>query len=123
MELGTRVRQLRHERGLTLRAVAEAVGVDQTYLSKIENNKPGFAPGAETVRALASALGADPLEFLDLAGKIPPELQHMASSAAGRRFYRCSKEITSAEEWDTLSEALERKLQDHPAEGRSESTK
>lgn len=123
MELGTRMRQLRRERGMTLRAVAEVAGVNQTYLSKIENNKPGFVPGAETVRALASALGADPLEFLELAGKVPPELQHMTSSAAGRRFYRCSKEITSAEEWDTLSDVLEKKLQDHPAEGLPESRK
>jgi transcriptional regulator with XRE-family HTH domain len=123
MEFGTRVRQLRRERGLTLRTVAEAAGVDQTYLSKIENNKPGFVPSAETARALASALGADPLEFLELAGKVPPELQHMASSAAGRRFYRCSKGITSVEQWDTLSDILERKLRGHPAEVRSESTK
>ena len=123
MELGTRVRQMRRERGMTLRAVAELAGVDQTYLSKIENNKPGFVPGAETLRSLASALGADPLEFLELAGKVPPELQHMASSAAGRRFYRCSKGITSAEEWDSLSEILEKKLQDHPAEERSVSRK
>jgi len=108
---------------MTLRAVAELAGVDQTYLSKIENNKPGFVPGAETLRSLASALGADPLEFLELAGKVPPELQHMASSAAGRRFYRCSKGITSAEEWDSLSEILEKKLQDHPAEERSVSRK
>jgi transcriptional regulator with XRE-family HTH domain len=123
MELGTQVRQLRRERGMTLRAVAELAGVDQTYLSKIENNKPGFVPGAETLRSLASALGADPLEFLELAGKVPPELQHMASSAAGRRFYRCSKGITSAEEWDSLSEILEKKLQHHPAEERSVSRK
>lgn len=123
MELGTRMRQLRRERGLTLRTVAEAAGVDQTYLSKIENNKPGFVPGAETVRALALALGADPLELLELAGKVPPELQHMASSAAGRRFYRCLKVITSPEEWDTLSEVLEKKLQGRPPEGQSESRK
>jgi transcriptional regulator with XRE-family HTH domain len=123
MELGTRIRQLRLEARLTLRALAERAGVDHTYLSKIENNKPGFEPGAEKIRALASALGADPLELLDLAGKVPPELQHMASSAAGRRFYRCSKGITSSEDWDTLSAVLEKTLQRHGADVRSESRK
>jgi transcriptional regulator with XRE-family HTH domain len=111
MEFGTRMRELRRERGLTLRALAEAAGVDHTYLSKIENNKPGFVPGAETVRALASALGADPLELLTIAGKVPPELEHMAASASGRRFYLRSKAITLPEDWDALSELLESKLQ------------
>jgi transcriptional regulator with XRE-family HTH domain len=118
MELGVRIRLLRRERGLTLRALAEKAGVNHTYLSKIENSKPGFEPGAETIRSLASALGADALELLELAGKTPPELQHIASSASGRRFYQCSKAITAPEDWDALSEVLERKLQDHVAKGR-----
>jgi transcriptional regulator with XRE-family HTH domain len=114
MEFGSPMRQLRREQGLTLRALAEAAGVNHTYLSKIENNKPGFVPGAETVRALASALGADPLELLVVAGKVPPELKHMAASASGRRFYSRSKAITLPEDWDALSELLESKLQGHP---------
>lgn len=118
MEFGIRMRQLRRERGLTLRALGKKAGVDHTYLSKIENNKPGFEPGAETVRALASALGADPLELLELAGKVPPELQHMASSASGRRFYHRSKEITSPDEWDALAEVLERHLLGSESGGR-----
>lgn len=123
MEFGTRIRQLRLQAGLTLRALAGRAGVDHTYLSKIENNKTGFEPGAEKIRALASALGADPLELLELAGKVPPELKHIASSAAGRRFYRCSMGITSPEDWDALFEVLERKLQGRAAEVRIESRK
>lgn len=123
MGLGTRIRQLRLEARLTLRALAERAGVDYTYLSKIENNKPGFEPGADKIRALASALRVEPLELLELAGKSPPELQHMTSSAAGRRFYRCSMGITSSEDWDALSEVLERKLQGHGADVRTESRK
>ncbi len=113
MELGTRMRQLRRDRGLTLRALAEAAGVDHTYLSKIENNKPGFKPGAETVRALASALGTDSLELLMLAGKVPPELEHMVASPSGLRFYSRSRAITSPEDWDALSDLVDRKLRDH----------
>lgn len=107
MELGIRVRQLRRERGMTLQAVAEAAGVNPTYLSKIENNKPGFVPGAVTVRALASALGTDPLELLMLAGKVPPELEHMVASPSGRRFYLRSRAITSPDEWDALTDLLD----------------
>jgi transcriptional regulator with XRE-family HTH domain len=109
MDLATHLRDLRREKGLTLRALASAAGVDHTYLSKIENNRPGFAPGADTIRALAAALNADPLELLAIAGKVPPELAHMAATASGRRFYSRSKAITSAADWDALSELLEDK--------------
>jgi transcriptional regulator with XRE-family HTH domain len=107
MELGIRIRQLRRGRGMTLREVAGAAGVNQTYLSKIENNRPGFVPAAETVRALAAALDADPLELLMLAGKVPPELEHMVASPSGRRFYARSRAITSPAEWDALTELLD----------------
>lgn len=107
MELGTRMRQLRRERGMTLREVAQAAGVNQTYLSKIENNKPGFIPAAEKLRVLATVLGADPLELLMLAGKVPPELEHMVASPSGRRFYVRSRGITSPAEWDALTDLLD----------------
>ena len=110
MDLGSRMRQLRRERGLTLRALAEVAGVDHTYLSKIENSKPGFEPGANTVRLLAAALGADTLELLMLAGKVPPELEHIAASPSGRRFFSRSKAISSAEDWDALSDLLDTTL-------------
>ena len=64
MEFGQRLRELRKGRGMTLRGLAEAVGVDFTYLSKIENGKAGYMPGADTIRSLASELDADPLELL-----------------------------------------------------------
>jgi len=37
VEFGQRLRELRREKRWTLRALADAVGVDFTYLSKIEN--------------------------------------------------------------------------------------
>ena len=56
MDFGQRLRELRRERKLTLRALADAVGVDFSYLSKIENGKAGYLPGAETIRSIAEAL-------------------------------------------------------------------
>ena len=85
MEFGQRLRQLRQGRGLTLRQLAEAVGVDFTYLSKIENGKAGYLPGAETIRLLARVLEADALELLQLADKVPPEMESFAGDAKARR--------------------------------------
>jgi len=107
VKFGERLRALRKERGLTLRALAEAVRVDFTYLSKIENMKDGYLPGADTIRAMAAALDADPLELLELADKVPPEMELIASNARARRFLQRAQEIASPEDWDALLRVLE----------------
>ena len=107
MKLGERLRELRKQRGLTLRALAEAVGVDFTYLSKIENGKAGYLPGSGTIRALAATLEADPLELLELADKLPPEIERFAGNARARRFLQLAQEIASPDDWDALLKVLE----------------
>jgi transcriptional regulator with XRE-family HTH domain len=109
MDFGRRLRQLRQERGLTLRTLADAVGVDFTYLSKIENGKVGYAPGADTIRALASALSVDALELLQLAQKVPPEIGTLARNAKARRFFQRAQEVASPEDWDVLLDLLEKR--------------
>ena len=64
----------RRERGLTQRQLAAAVGLDFTYLSKVENDR-GEPPGEETVRKLAEGLAVDVEDLLALAGKVPAELK------------------------------------------------
>jgi transcriptional regulator with XRE-family HTH domain len=100
--LGKRLRILRKEKRLTLRALAEATGVDFTYLSKIENAKTGYSPGADTIRALAGVLEVDALELLQLADKVPPELQGLTEDAKARRFFNRAQEIASPDDWDAL---------------------
>lgn len=109
MTFGARLRELRKERGLTLRGLAEAVGVDFTYLSKIENEKAGYLPGADTIRALAEALQADPLELLELADKVPPEMARFTGSAGARRFLKRAQEIASPDDWEALLKLLEKR--------------
>lgn len=112
MDFGKQLRQLRIAKGFTLRALAEAAGVDFTYLSKIENGKPGYQPGADTIRALAAALDADALDLLRLADKVPPELQGLTEDAKARRFFHRAQEIASPEDWDALLNLLERRQQE-----------
>lgn len=107
MAIGQAIRQHRKQRGMTLRALAERARVDFTYLSKIENEKPGFEPSADTLRALAEALDIDKLELLEMADKAPPELANIARHASGRRFLRRAHEIASPEDWDVLLDVLE----------------
>jgi transcriptional regulator with XRE-family HTH domain len=107
VNFGTRLRQLRKEKGFTLRSLADAVGLDFTYLSKIENGKAGYLPGADTIRTLASVLNVDPLELLELAEKVPPEVKNFTGNVKARRFLQRAQEIASSDDWDALLDLLE----------------
>jgi HTH-type transcriptional regulator, competence development regulator len=104
---GRKLRELRQEKGMTLRTLAEAAGVDFTYLSKIENDKAGYLPGAETIRGFAQALQVDPIGLLILADKLPPELATFTGTAKARRFFERAREIASPKDWDALLDLLE----------------
>ena len=75
---GRRLQELRRHRGLTQRGLAGRVGIDFTYLSKLENGR-GEPPSDQTVVKLAGELEADAEELLALAGKIPAELREKAA--------------------------------------------
>ena len=74
---GSRLRELRHAKGLSQKRLAAAVGVHHTYLSKVESGKLDFAlfPGEDLVRRIAAALEADETELLLLAKKMPPAIR------------------------------------------------
>ena len=72
-DFGATVRARRLARGVGLRRFAAAVGLAPTYLSKIERGV--VAPPAEArVVAIATALGADPDEWLALAGRVATDV-------------------------------------------------
>ncbi|MCC7362088.1 MAG: helix-turn-helix transcriptional regulator [Anaerolineales bacterium] len=73
-------RAKRWSQGELVKALAgRKVKIDVTYLSKIENNRLDSPPAADTIRALAAALEADPEELLDLAGRYDQQaLQQVA---------------------------------------------
>ncbi len=72
MDFGSRIRQLRTERGISLRDFADMVGIDFTYLSKIENGKVD-PPSEEKIKVMASKLDVESEALLALAGKISSE--------------------------------------------------
>jgi len=75
---GTFLRGLRRARGRTQRDLAREVGVDYTYLSKLENDAPGFSTVSEqTLSRLAEALDADADEMITRAGKVPSDVQRI----------------------------------------------
>jgi HTH-type transcriptional regulator, competence development regulator len=77
MTFGERLRELRKAKNFSQRTLADKVGINFTYLSKVESEKLDFAqyPSEELIRKLAKALEADVDELLLLAKKIPPDIR------------------------------------------------
>lgn len=59
------VRQLRRQKGMTQEQLANAAGIDRTFVVRVE--KGHFSVSLETVGAFASALDTSPSRLLDLA--------------------------------------------------------
>ena len=79
MSFGDFIRQRREEkraadRDYSLRKVAASVGIEPSYLSKVERGEQP-PPSEETILALARELGEDPDVLLALAGKVSKDLQ------------------------------------------------
>ena len=111
MPFPDRLRELRRAARLSQRALAEQVGVDFTYLSKIENGR--VEPPSEGVllriaKELAGQLGKDETELADelitLAGKIPSDLAETLSRnpEVVRLLRSVGSEVHSAAEWRKL---------------------
>lgn len=79
MSFGKYVRDRREKLRLrdarcSLRQVAERVGIEPAYLSKIERDEVA-PPGEQTIRSIARELGEDADVLLALAGKVSADLQ------------------------------------------------
>lgn len=104
MSFGRTIRGLRKERGITQKELAEGVGIDFTYLSKIENDRMP-PPSEKTIRALGEALGTDPDQLILLAGKLPVDLVESVAEGFVRhpeaiRYFRSSQgDIKTRQDW------------------------
>jgi HTH-type transcriptional regulator, competence development regulator len=61
------------DRAFSVRQLADRVGIEPSYLSKIERDEQP-PPGEETIRRIAAELGEDPDVLLALAGKVSSDL-------------------------------------------------
>lgn len=74
MEFGRRLRDLRKQKNISQRDLAARVGIDFTYLSKIEGGRLA-PPSEDVIRHIAQVLEADEDELINLAGKVPKDLK------------------------------------------------
>lgn len=79
MTFGKYVREVRErrrseDRTFSVRQVAQRIGVEPAYLSKIEREQVA-PPSEDTIRRLAGELGEDSDLLLAMAGKVSSDLQ------------------------------------------------
>ncbi len=80
MNFGSTVRELRVGKRFTQRDLATRLGVDFTYISKIENGKVEHPPSEDLIRRMAAVLGADAEELLALAGQFDHDTLRKAAA-------------------------------------------
>ncbi len=83
--IGQRIREIRKSRNLTQRELADKVGINFTYLSRVENDRldDEQTPREETLQRIARALDSDPDELLLLARRIPDAYRDRILSRPG----------------------------------------
>jgi transcriptional regulator with XRE-family HTH domain len=106
---GYALRELRRSKSISQRSLAEKVGVDFSYISKIENDRLP-PPAADTIVKICDVLEASPDTLLALSGKIPSKLRDtIGSSPAAMQFIRSAQSMGLTEgEWKELTKQLKR---------------
>ena len=92
-EFGARLRELRKQAGLSQRELADNVGVDFTYLSKIEGGVMP-PPSEKVILRLAEVLNADKEELMTLGGKIPSDIAEMLKNREALQLLRSGRTQT-----------------------------
>jgi transcriptional regulator with XRE-family HTH domain len=112
-DLGGRVRELRRQRGLTLKALGGLAGLSHPFLSQVER---GLArPSVTSVERIANALGVSPAQLW--ATPRPPEsiqLQRAADAGPGPR--RLLVGAAVVEEWSSAGRRFPKAHDAHPGE-------
>lgn len=113
MTFGEKVKELRKRHRITQRDLAEKLGINFTYVSKIENDKLEAPPSEDLIRRLAEILHSDPEILLDLAGKLDfRRLQQIAIDIpeASTVLRRIQKNVPTKSQWSKIRRLLDEEI-------------
>jgi transcriptional regulator with XRE-family HTH domain len=108
--LGKLIRNLRKQKGLSLRQVAEKVSVSFVNIAHIENGR--IATSEEVIKELAKALDYDVDKLLAAADSVNEDIKNIIKKlpTAVPEFLRTAKNLTE-KEWKDLTEQIKNKKQ------------
>lgn len=110
---GTRLRDLRRQQRLTQRELAERVGADFTYLSKLENDRMERPPSEALIRKLATHLGGSADELLLLAQRVPSDVAEAILRRPSHIELLRSAEKLTPEEYQDFMRDIQKKIESH----------
>ena len=107
-EFGKMLKAFRNEKKISQRKLAEIVGIDFTYVSKIESGTMD-PPSEGTIVKMAEALGQDPDKMLLAAKKVPSDFQKVITENEDvPAFLRKANTITP-EQWKKIHRIIDLK--------------
>lgn len=100
MSLGEKIKSLRQEKGYSQPELAEKVGIEQSYLSKLENDKS--IPSNDIFRQILTALNVELSEFLAMFSKEQlnstlkqiPDIEHFINQKSQVNYENCRQFLT-----------------------------
>lgn len=106
---GQTLRELRRSKSVSQREMAEKVGVDFSYISKVENDRLP-PPAADTIVKICKVLDVPPHELLASTGKMPTDIkERLSASTAAQEFVHQAHDMDlTDDEWKTLTKRLRR---------------
>ncbi len=107
MTFGEKLKEIRRAQKISQRELAKIVGVDFSYISKIENDRMP-PPAADTIIKLSNALDIPEEILLSESGKLPSNVKNMVNKKPNAvLFFRQAERMNlSTEEWDELMSTL-----------------
>ena len=106
---GQVLKEIRRSKDVTQRELAAAVGVDFSYISKIENDRMP-PPAADTIVKICEVLDVPSDNLLAMTGKMPTQIKEAISEKpAAQQFLREAQTMTlTDDEWGILTQQLKK---------------
>ena len=105
-DFGSLLRRLRKEKRITQRRMAELVGIDFTYISKIENGTMD-PPAEDKIIRMAEVLEVDPEDLIIAANKIPTRFRDLITSNEQVPVFLRKASRLTPEHWEKIREVLD----------------
>ena len=107
MTFGEKLKEIRRAQGFSQRELAKIVGVDFSYISKIENDRLP-PPAADTILKISNALGISSEILFSESGKLPNNIKRMVSKKPDAiRFFQLADDMgLTHKEWQELTQKL-----------------
>jgi len=104
-EFGQLLKDLRKEHKVTQRKLAELIGIDFTYISKIENGSME-PPAEDKIIKIAEVFNKDPNELLIAAKKVPTDFHKVIIENKNVPVFLRSASKLTKKQWDHINKII-----------------